>query len=494
MRILLLNPPFKDSRFSRESRSPAVSKGGTIYYPMWLAYATGVLEEAGHVCRLVDAPANGLGEQDVLDCCAEFQPQMVVFNTTTPSIVSDADLATRVKERWDNTTVFVGTHPSALPEETLRLSGAIDIIARREYDYTLRHLAQALQSRESLTTVEGVSFRHGATVHHNPDRPPIEDVDSLPLLGPVYKRHLNHRKYFFAAAQYPVMQIMTGRGCNYRCIWCVYPQVFHRPGYRKRSAARIVQEFEYIVTNFPDVKEIGIEDDTFTTDEARVIEFCELLMERKLRIDWYVNARVSLSCDTMRMMKRAGCRLLIVGYESGNQHVLNSMKKGITLKQSREFTRAAKETGFIIHGCMMAGNPGETVETLQQTLDFARELNVDTMQFLPVMLYPGTEAYEWARAHGYLRNESFDQWVTETGMHRTLVDLPDLSAEELVKWCDYARRAYYLRPRYLLRKLWQGLTKPSEMERTLRSFRVFIGPLLLGTEGLQGIRRRFRRE
>jgi radical SAM superfamily enzyme YgiQ (UPF0313 family) len=180
----------------------------------------------------------------------------------------------------------------------------------------------------------------------------------------------------------------------------------------------------------------------------------------------------------MVVMKRAGCRLIVVGFESGDRDVLESMRKGVSIERMRRFVEDAKRAGIMIHSCFMAGNRGDTRETLLKSLEFAEEINADTCQFFPLMVYPGTEAFEWAKENGFLTTMDYSKWLTEDGMHNCVVSTPEMSSEDLVTFCDYARRRYYLRPRYIWYKLLQGLREPEEMKKTLRSGRTFFWHLL----------------
>ena len=467
MNVLMLNPPFK-GRFSRTSRSPAVTLGGTMYYPFWLAYATGVLEQSGFQVSLIDAPAQGLSVADVIEQVKNEPPQLIVVDTSTPSIYSDVKVAEQLKESFPSSFVtLVGTHPSALPEETLKLSERVDAVAVGEYDYTMRDLAFCLEKKEDLRTVDGLVFRYGDEIIRNKPRVLIENVDELPFVSQVYKRHLNIRDYYFAAANYPMVMIITGRGCPYKCFFCVYPQTFHSRKYRPRSAANVADEFQWIVQNIPQVREIGIEDDTFTIDQERVKEICRLILERGIKIKWYCNVRVNLELETMRWMKKAGCRLVTVGFESADQESLNRMQKGITVAQIRQFVSDTRKAGLLVHGCFIIGNPGETTETMDKSLEMARELNCDTMQFFPLLVYPGTEAYRWAQENGYLVSESFAEWADEGGMYRSVLNIPGLPAEAIEAFCLRANREYYLRPGYMRMKLKQLIFGPREVRRTL---------------------------
>ena len=468
MNVLMLNPPFK-GRFSRTSRSPAVTLGGTLYYPFWLAYAAGVLEQSDFSVKLIDAPAQGLSAGDVISRAKELPPRLIVIDTSTPSIYNDVQVAEQLKESFpDSFVALVGTHPSALPEETLRLSEKVDTVAVGEYDYTLRDLALCLEKREDLRKVDGLVFRKDGQILRNKPRALIENVDELPFVSEVYKRHLNIRDYYFAAANYPMVMLITGRGCPYRCFFCVYPQTFHSRKYRPRSAVNVVDEFQWVVENLPEVREIGIEDDTFTVDQDRTREICRLITERGIKIKWYCNVRVNLELETMRWMKKAGCRLVTVGFESADQESLNQMQKGITVEQIRQFVQDTRKAGLLVHGCFIIGNPGETAATMQKSLQMAEELNCDTMQFYPLLVYPGTEAYRWAQKNGYLASDKFSDWADDAGMYRSVLNIPGLPAEEVEAFCLRANREYYLRPGYIMMKLRQLILGPREVRRTLK--------------------------
>lgn len=480
MKILVLNPPFI-GRFSRAQRSPAVTKSGTLYYPVWLAYATGVLEKNGFEVKLIDASAQGLKSEDVFKIAKDFDPRLIVVGTSTPSIYNDVKITSELKRQLPNSfNTLVGTHVSALPDETLNLDKKIDAIARGEYDYTIRDLAIALNRKSDLNNVLGLSFRKEGTIVHNPERPKITQVDEIPFVSSIYKKHLNIKDYFFAASNYPEVQIFTARGCPFRCFFCVYPQIMHGHTYRPRSPQNVVDEFEFIANNLPEVKEIVIEDDTFTVDKERVAQICNLLIEKKIKLKWNANVRADLDLATMKKMKQAGCHLIIVGFETAEQAILNNIRKGFKVEQIEEFFKNSKKAGLLVHAAFMAGNPGETEETLNKTLKLAKHLMPDTVQFFPLMVYPGTEAFKWAKEKGFLRMTNYADWLTGEGLHNCLIDLPNLKAEKLVSWCDKARRQYYLSPRYLFYKFKQIIRHPQELRRTFKAVHQFKKYILGG--------------
>lgn len=474
MKVIALNPPFL-KKFSRASRSPAVTKSGTIYFPTWLAYATGSLEKRGHDVRLIDASPRGMSLDDVITEAVQFAPRMILVDSTTASFHVDLETVRALKSALPETFIaMVGLHVSALPEAALQPGSAVDAVCRREYDMTVVELAEALAGTKKIGDVAGLSYRDGDRgIVHNPDRAYIQDLNELPFVTEIFKKHLRIEDYFYAHIQYPMVTTFTSRGCPAQCTWCMYPQVFYGHAFRHRSPENIVAEFEFIQKELPQVKEVLIDDDTFTIDVKHTRRTCELMIERGIRLPWTCEVRTNLDYDTMVVMKKAGCRLMVAGFESGVKEILRAMKKGLTPEQGATFAYDARRAGIMVHGCFVAGNPGETRETLEESLRYAKSLPLDTAQFFPMMLYPGTEAYAWARESGYLRTEDYSQWVSPEGMHNTMIDRPGLSHEYLVEFCDRARREFYLRPRYIAGKLWQAATHPAEFQRTLISAKRF---------------------
>lgn len=474
MNIAFINPPFFP-KYSRGSRSPAVTKSGTVYYPIWLALAAGVAEKNGHKIILIDAPAETISVEETMERLSKFNPQITVIETSTGSISSDIKFAEEVKRKFDGVFVcLVGNHVTAVDKETLEKSILIDAIARNEYEATIVDLAERIKNRESLKDVLSLTWRNGNEIVVNGHRPAAtqDELDAMPFASEIFKRFCDSRNYFFAAGRFPQMMVYTGRGCPYLCTWCVYPQNFYGHTYRHRSAQSIAAEFKYIEENFPEVVEVTIEDDTYTVFKKHTIEICKLLIAQNNKLTWTCNVRADLDEETMRWMKKAGCRLVIVGFESGSNEILKLMKKGVRVEQ---FTAAenARKAGLLIHACYMMGNRGETLGTMSETLELAKKLNTDTAQFFPLMLYPGTEAYEWAKNENLITAKTWDDWLTPEGLHNTVVGTHDLSAQEIVDFCNYARREYYLRPAYFVMKTKNIIKHPSELRRTLKAFFTF---------------------
>jgi anaerobic magnesium-protoporphyrin IX monomethyl ester cyclase len=486
LKIWVLNPPFL-AKFSRSQRSPAVTKSGTLYFPLWLAYATGVLEQAGHEVTLTDAPARGLSDSEILDMGRLMRPKLIVMDTSTPSIQYDIQTASVLKEILpESLIVFVGTHVSALPEETLSSSEAVDAVARREYEYTLRDLAAVLEAEPGLGAkafvgIDGLSYRTDGVVTHNQDRPFIDNLDELPWVSRVYAKHLQISDYFNPNALFPMVTLITSRGCPFPCRFCVYPQTMTGRKFRLRSVEDVIEEIRFVEKTFPEAKSIFFEDDTLTVNKERLITFSEALIKSDVRIPFAANSRIDLDLETMKVMKAAGCRQLCVGFESGNQAMLDEIQKGTRVDRMEAFMGNARKAGIIIHGCFMVGFPGETHETAEQTIALSLRLNPDTVQFYPVMVYPGTTAYQDYLTKGWITATDYRAWLTPGGLHNCVIRNDVFTSADLVKLCDEARRRYYLRPRYIARKLVQMILHPSLALRTVKASRTFFKHLVNGS-------------
>lgn len=477
MRVFCLNAPFHRN-YSSHQRSPAVTKSRTLYYPIWLAYAAGLLETEGFEVALVDGPGEDITFDEAIRRARDFRPNLVLVSTTTPSIGNDVRAAEALKQATGAYTVLVGTHTSADPQGTLRSAAHCDAVSRQEYDWTILELAQHLEAGQLLPAkgVRGLTWRApDGTFVTEPDRPYQADISGLPHAARVYHRHLfgHWERYFYAITRHPVVTIVTGRGCPYTCTYCLFPQTLTGHNYRRRPIEAVVDEFKFIEREFPGVREVFIEDDTLTVDKKRCRRLAEEMIRRRVKLRWTANARCDVDYETLRLMRAAGLRLLCVGVESADQEILDNVEKRIDTNQITDFFSAAKKADVLVHGCFMVGNKGETRGSLDRTLAFAKKLAPDTAQFFPLMVYPGTKAYEWADKEGLLETKDFDRWLTPEGLHRSVVVRKDLPSDELRQFCDRARREFYFQPGYLLRKAKQVATDPYEAGRTLKSFVTF---------------------
>ena len=484
MKTLFLNPSFERNGkllnlYSRQSRSPCVTNGGTFYHPYYLAYGAGWAEHNGFKTWLVDAVAAEWTHEFTVEQCKKYFTEgkgLIVMDTSTPSILNDIRQAAKIKAALPGVHIAVmGIHPSNVPEETLlHGKGAIDSVIRWEVDETALDLARALEAGKPLHGVNGLVFTEGDKFIHTPKRELIQDLDKLPFVSETYFRHLGEegmKKYFYASLTWPEVTILTGRGCLYSCSFCHIP---FKASYRQRSVNNVANEFEYIKNELPFISEIQLEDDTFPLNKQRTIVLSKEIIRRGIKIKWSCNARVNTDYETLKAMKDAGCRLLCVGFESPEQDELNSVKKGTTAGMQEKFMEDVRKTGLITNGCFILGLPHDTKQSMQHTIDFAKKLMPDTAQFFPLMAYPGTGTFEWAKQNGYLTTTDYDQWLDDEGKHNTLVSRQDLSNKELVHWADTALKQYYSSPKYIAYKAVQSLKSPSEAVRTAKSAAIFF--------------------
>jgi len=449
MKIYMLNPPFIEN-FVRCGRWQGVaSRGGTLYYPIWLAYAAGVLEKEGHKVKLVDAVAWKWDKKKVLEDASHFSPDLIIVDSNFSSLTNDCDIAKLIKENTGALSVLVGPPASQFPEKIL--NNDVDVIARFEYDLTIRDIARAIEEGKDFENIKGISYKENGKIIHNPDREFMtsEDLDKLPFVSEVYKKHLNIKDYFLGHTLYPMVQIFTGRGCPNLCTFCSWPETLMGRKYRIRSTKNVVDEFEYVSKELPDVKEIFIEDDTFTLIKQRIIDICEEIKRRKLKITWSCNARANLDYETMKIMKEAGCRLLDVGYESGSNEILKNIKKGITVEESKKFTKDARKAGLMILADFIFGMPGETKETAEQTIRFAKEIKPDLVQFAVATPIPGTAFYNWCKDNNYLLVDDLEESLDEEGFQKCIISYPEFTKENIENYVDKALKEYYLSPSYI---------------------------------------------
>jgi radical SAM superfamily enzyme YgiQ (UPF0313 family) len=492
MRVLFLNPPFHP-RFSREQRSPAVTKSGTLYYPKWLATAAGVAIKSGHDVDLVDSPAAGYTVQAVIDRIRSKNIDAVVCDTSTPSILNDVSvIESLVAAKPSLHVLLVGRHVSSLPSETLAMSSALESVAVREYEYTVRDWLAAKACGADLSTVEGLVWRRRATgeIISNKQREAIQNLDELPFVSEVYKRFLHSPDYFYGHSLWPLVVFDTSRGCPYHCSFCVYPQTFSGHKMRYRSVANVADEFDFVSREMPEVKTVMLEDDTFIISKPRTLELANELIRRGNKLPFDANCRADIGAEgeLLSTLHKAGARLFCVGFESGDVEVINGMKKNNDDRrdakyheEAHRFVRRCRDSGIMVHGCFMVGNLNETPASMEKTLGFAKKLQPDTAQFFPIMVYPGTTAYEEAKKRDYIQIEDWGAWLTKDGLHNSVVTLPNITHEQLVSFCDRARRSFYLSPSYLLYKLKQSLKDRRELQRNVKGFITLSKYLLRGS-------------
>jgi hopanoid biosynthesis associated radical SAM protein HpnJ len=458
MSALFLSPPsFDGFDGGAGSRYQARREVTSYWYPTWLAQPAALVPGS----RLLDCAPHGIGMAECLRIARDHDE--VVINTSTPSLKNDGRVAEAIKAQRPQTRVgFVGAHTAVLPTETLKASMAIDWVGRKEFDFTCKEVCEGRR----LEGISGLSFRKEGRIIHNPERELIQDMDSLPWVADVYRRDLDIGKYFIGYLLHPYISLYTGRGCPAQCTFCLWPQTIGGHKYRVRSPDNVAAEMAYMKKLFPQVREFFFDDDTFTANLPRAREIARKLAP--LGLTWSCNSRANLDYDTIRFFRDCGLRLFLVGYESGSDETLKRIKKGVTTDEMRRFTSACHRAGVVIHGTFILGLPVETPETIEQTIRFAMELDVFSLQVSLAAPYPGTELYEMARQNGWFAGKDKTDIVHDDGFQQSSLEYPGLSKERIFEEVDRFYRTYYLRPKPILRIIRTMLEDKDVMVRRCR--------------------------
>ncbi|HUA83828.1 MAG TPA: hopanoid biosynthesis associated radical SAM protein HpnJ [Bryobacteraceae bacterium] len=461
MRTLFLNPPsFEGFDGGAGSRWPSTREIESYWYPVWLCYPAGMISDS----KVLDAPPHGVSIEQTVAHAKNFE--LMVLFTSSPGFHVDVKIAEMMKDANPKLKVaFVGPPVTIEPDKALNASKAIDFIARREFDYAIAHYANGA----ALEDLPGVSFRKDGANVHNPEGAAIENLDELPWVSKIYKRDLDFRRYNVPFLLHPYISFYTTRGCPAMCTFCLWPQTHSGHRWRLRSTADIANECRYVLENFPGLKEIFFDDDTFNYRKARTLELCAEL--KKVKFTWSCTSRVTTDYDTLKAMKEAGCRLLIVGYESGSEQILRNIKKGATIDMARRFTENCHKLGLVVHGDFIVGLPGETRETLRSTIDFAKRLDVETIQVSIAHAFPGTEFYDYAKKNNLVQINMAD----EEGHQLPNVIYPGiLEREELVDWVERFYGEYYFRPKAAWRIVRKAIFKGEERKRLYKEAKDYL--------------------
>ncbi len=429
----------------------------SFWYPTWLAQPAALVEGS----RLIDAPAHDQSWDDIKHEVDD--KELIVLHTSTPSFAQDIRSAELIRQRNPTALIgLIGAKVAVEPEKSLAASTAVDFVCRNEFDFTIKDIADGMP----LAQVAGITFRDRETgaIVRNLDRAVIEDMDTLPWVTPVYKRDLDHTKYFGGYLLHPYISFYTGRGCKSRCTFCLWPQTVGGHNYRTRSIENVVAEVKYTMATWPDVKEIFFDDDTLTDNAARVEALAVEL--GKLGVTWSCNAKANVPRKTLEVMKANGLRLLLVGYESGNQQILINIKKGLRTEVARRFTKDCHELGIVIHGTFILGLPGETEETIEETIRYAKEIDPHTIQVSLAAPYPGTFLYKQATANGWFDAEN--ALLTEGGTQIAQLSYPHLSSERIFDKVEEFYKRFYFRPSKIGSIVWEMLRDWNMMKRRLR--------------------------
>lgn len=452
MKIFLVNPPL-----TREEAAGKMKRIVNLLPPLGIGYIAAVLEKEGFKVKIIDCPPLNLTQGDLSTLFEIEKPEVIGFTITTVSVRSAITAAQNAKALLPNSLIVMGgPHPTALPEETMR-DGSFDVGIIGEGEYSFLELAQKFRSgSRNFSDIRGLIYRNGDELILTEARALIKDLDSLPfpaldLFPPLWKYHPmpgNTRKT-------PYVQMMTSRGCPYLCTFCDR-KVFGEK-YRTRSPGNVVDEIERLMNKYG-VREVKFNDDTFTIDQRRVIQICDEILRRKLKIVWTCRVHVkNISRKLLKIMKRAGCWQIGFGIETGDSTMLKNINKNMTLKESRSAVTWAKEFGMNVKVSFMFGLPGETKETIQRTIDFAKTLKADIVNFHIFIPFPGTELFKRMCQAGTLLHRNYQYYCQlnlPKYMHLPYIPL-GVKEEQIRQASSRAHKSFYLRPSYIYSQLIQ---------------------------------------
>jgi hopanoid biosynthesis associated radical SAM protein HpnJ len=429
----------------------------SFWYPTWLAQPAALVEGS----KLIDAPPHRLGLADVLPQVKD--RDLVVLHTSTPSFASDVKTVRALKATNPNLKIgMIGAKVAVDAAGSLAACEELDFVARNEFDFTIKEVADG----RDFGSITGLSYRgRDGRIVHNTERAILHNMDELPFVSPVYKRDLTIENYFIGYLRHPYLSFYTGRGCKSRCTFCLWPQTVGGHNYRTRSVGHVIDELKWAMKAFPQVKEVFFDDDTLTDDLPRVEALAREI--GKLGIVWACNAKGNVPRKTLEVLANNGCRLFVVGYETGNQQILHNIKKGMLVDVARKFTKDCHELGIKIHGTFILGLPGESKETIQETIRFAKDINPHTIQISLAAPYPGTFLYKQAKENGWFDTNNADL-VDDNGIQIAPLHYPHLSHSEIFNSVEEFYKAFYFRAPKIAAIVNEMVRSPQMMKRRLR--------------------------
>lgn len=411
---------------------------GAVTLPLNLAYLASSLRQAGHEVKCLDMRIDQ--NADVQKICGGFD--IVGISSCTPSIKEAWRIAGIVKKEG-KTVVLGGPHPSAMPEESLQKE-AVDIVARGEGEETIKEICK----EEDLNKIKGISFKMDGRILHNADRPFIQNLDDLPFPA---RDMFDLKKYHSDFHKNKIIgDILTSRGCPCNCNFC-YKSIFGR-FYRMRSPENIIQEWKEMIDM--GIEEINIMDDNFSVNQERAIRVCNMIIDKELKIDWNATGGLrvdSISKELLTVMKKSGCYRVAFGAESGSQGILDKIGKNIKLEQIENAVKLSKEVGIEVTLFFIIGNLYENERTIQKTINFAKKLDPDYVQFTVATPYPGTRLYETVKKEGKILVDDWERFGSYEG--KAYFEHGELTKELVESMYKKAYKEYYMRPKIILRYL-----------------------------------------
>lgn len=442
MKVLLLSPPYLPG-YMRNARCDFVSLSATQWFPIWLGYCGSLLEKSGHNIKLIDAPSYGLSHKKTKELFLDYKPDLLVVYTGQKSEKNDVDFIDDLLLEYSCPAVFVGPYFSIAPENTLAKSKRVKYGVYGEFEYPVLEFLQGRDVKE----IKNFLIKENDSIKINNKRPNLSTVelDNIPFVSEFFYKHLDFKYYKAPSEYHPFIDLMTGRGCVWGlCTYCLWVHSFIKGGtYSIRSIDTVMDEFKFIEKYMPHVRSVMIQDDTFPDERAR--EFSMAKLKAGVKIPWSCYARGNLNFETLKVMKKANCRNLHVGFESADNQILKKIKKGVTKKRMTKFAEDAHRAGLRIHGDFAIGFPGESRESIEKTVQWACEIRPHTAQFQLMIPFPGTPFYEELKRNNCLLNNA--------------PHFPGLSRKEMENMAKKAYRRFYISFRFI----WQVMKHPYDL-------------------------------
>lgn len=467
-KVIIANPPWPGEGYGTRSniRWPHRRGDKVLTFPIYLAYAVAILEKEGFDVKGYDAVDLEDGIPKFVARIKKDQPDIVLLETSTPSILHDLNTAERIKREVGCKIVLCGSHATYYAKEIMHDHLYVDFILKGEFDISIKDLCKALQSKKSLNEVSGLVYRGIAGIASNPVTL-FENIDDLPLPDRKQFKIENYQQAFFGGKKTGL--VITSRGCPYHCTFCLWPEVLYGHKHRQRSPKNVVDEIEFLIKQ--GVDEIYFDDDTFIVQKQWVIDFCNELKNRNISIPWLCMGRVNtVDSESLKVMKKAGCQEIFYGFESGSQEILNDSNKAITKEQVNKAVRLTQKAGIRATGSFVIGLPNESRETIKETIDFAIKLHADYVQFTIAAPFPGTKLFEQVKDAGLLE---YNSWEDFDGCHGPILRTKYLTKKELEGLQRKMYRQYYMSYPVLLQNI-KSVRNLSDIRRLIRGFNSLI--------------------
>ncbi|MDD5130543.1 MAG: radical SAM protein [Candidatus Omnitrophica bacterium] len=449
MNILLINPSLKQEQIRHYSDK--VEKNRGTHPSLGLLYIAAVLEQNNHQVQVIDIDTEPNPQKKILHSLLNFKPEIVSLHVMTWTFHQANEIAKLVKNTLSSAYIIAGGAGITGSAQSAMKYSIFDYGVIGEGEETIIDLINTLAAQTDISKTAGIAYRKDNRIFLNPPRPLIEKLDSLP--HPAWHLVKLNRYANVLSKERACATMVTSRGCPYNCIYC---DRRNRMGNKWRcfSNQKIVGEMQELKNNFG-IKEIMFFDDEFIIDRNRAMEFCRLILEKKLKISWECRSRVDVvDRQLLKMMKKAGCYRIRFGFESGDDKILRNLKKGITVKQSLECAQMVKEAGIEIFGYFMFGCPGENEETVQKTIELIFTIDPDFAVFSKTILIPGSELFEWAAAQKLIAPDYWEKFlageINNTAPALSSPELPEQRVDQILKEIN---KRFYLRPKFMLRRL-----------------------------------------